>query len=184
MKKFFFDLLNLNKHFSKNFTSATFLKNLLLNQCLILLFTICGTFFPCINSASKTPKQLYAEQQVPHFYPVYDTISICLSHSLCMWPSQRLMKKQLETAVSAFPNSIPWSLNVSNYHNMLAAEHNLQSKPEGLNSHWRWWVFQCAGDILVPLHYYRTPYLVTITQLLKGNNILFVNTTLLLEWFS
>lgn len=45
-------------------------------------------------------------------------------------------------------------------------------------------MFQCAGDLLVPLHYHCTPYLVTITQRLKGNNTLLVNMTLLLEWFS
>lgn len=119
LKKLFFDLLNLNKRFSKDFPSTAFLKNLLQNQCLILSFTM-WHLSPCINSASKTPKQLHAEQQVPRFYPVYDIISIRLSHDLCMWPSKRLMNKQLETAVSAFPASIPFSLNVSNHHDMLA----------------------------------------------------------------
>lgn len=84
-------------------------------------------------------------------------------------------------------SSIPslHSVNFLNQHHCVRARvSSLPSKPEGLNSHWRRWGLQCDGDLLVPLHYHRTPSLVTIRQLLEGNNTPFVNVTLLLERFS
>lgn len=175
-------MLNLNQHLKKNFLSTAFLKNLLQNWCLILQFTIWGTFPLAIILPAKPPNSCM--QQVPHFYPivsmaqylyVYPTICVCVH------PKGSRTTRDSSFRISNFLSLLSEFVKLPQY--AVWSTQSL-SKSEGLTSHWRWWVFQCAGDILVPLHYHCTPYLVTITQLLKGNNTFFVDMTLLLEWFS
>lgn len=86
MEKIIFWFVKFKQTFLKKFFEHSFSKKPSAKSVLDIVIHNMGHFFPCNNSASKAPKQLYAEQQVPHFYPVCDTY-LYLYPTMCMWSS-------------------------------------------------------------------------------------------------
>lgn len=68
--------------FFKKFSKHSFSKKPTAKSVPAIVIHNMWHFSPCINSASKIPKQLYAEQQVPHFYTVCDTIYMFIPQSV------------------------------------------------------------------------------------------------------
>lgn len=117
--KLFFDLLNLNKHFWRNFSSTAFLKNPVQNRCLILLFTIWGTFSLAIilpakppNSYMQSSKYLTFTQSVTNIYifiPQFVYVVILKGHeqttrdsSLCISSFQSLLSECVKTTTTCW----------------------------------------------------------------------------------
>lgn len=118
----FFLIVKFKPTFKKKFSEHSFSKKPIAKLVLDIAIYNMWHFSPCNNSASKTPKQLYAAGTSLLPNCVYGTISMFIPQFVYVF----ILKahEQLETAASAFPISFPCSLNLSNYHNMLSGVHN------------------------------------------------------------